>query len=211
MSLVRVFPALVAAVFLSACSSVHPGAAAVVDDTTISMSTLDEQAEVMCLIQTASQQQSGTPDNAAIRQNTISMLVFEQIAQSMIDDQQLTVDRELAALPDDARERIEAVFGDRADEVADLLSSQQLLYAQFVAIGAAVTGQQASPQTYDQLAAAGQQAAQEQLAELDVEFAPRLGIAPDGSALDGFGSVSVVAADLAGGPSQLTPLAACTA
>jgi len=204
----RVVSVLFAAAVLTACGSIHPGAAVVVDGESISMKTLDERAEVMCLVSQATSQQTQPTDNATVRRNAAGMLVLERIAAEVVKDQNLTIDQDLVALPSSTQDQVSELFGDRADDVLDVLNDQQRLYAQFVAIGAAQTGRTPNADILDPLAQEGQTYVQDAFADHGVEFASRLGMAEDGSVLAGFGSLSVSPPDADTSPA--TALATCS-
>jgi len=199
---------LFVAVVLTACGSIHPGAAVVVDGKSISMKTLDERAEVMCLVAQATSQQAQPTDNATVRRNAAGMLAMERIAADVVEDDGLKIDESLATLPSGTEDQISELFGDRTADVLAVLSDQQRLYAQFVAIGADQTGRTPNADILDPLAQAGQSYVQDSFADHDVEFASRLGMKTDGSVLAGFGSLSVTPPDADTSPA--TALATCS-
>ena len=189
----RVLSLSIAAAALAACGNVHPGAAVVVGDRTISMSSLDDRAAALCLVQLASQQQVQAIDNGVVRQNAAAMLAVQEIAAAEVSRQHLAVDDKLAALPVGTDAQVDQVFGDDAPGVKALLVDQQRLYAQFIALGSESTGQLPNSDILDQLAETGQSLVRKAFARYDVEFAPRLGLEGDGNPVAGYGSKSVAA------------------
>ena len=181
----------VAALALAGCSAIHPGAAVVVGDQTVSMSALDERATALCQIQLATQQQVQPLDNGVVRQNAAAMLATQRVATAEMERQHLAVDDQLAELPADTAAQVDQVFGKNAAAVKELLTDQQMLYAQLIAIGSEVTGQLPNADILEQLAQTGQQKVMAAFASYDVEFAPRLGLESDGNPTGGYGSLSV--------------------
>jgi len=200
---------LVAAFALAACGSIHPGAAAVVDGDTISMRTLDRTADAMCVVQARTQQQTQPIDNAQVKRDAAVLLVLEKASAATVRDEGIAVDPKLAAVPGDAEASIRKAFGAHADDVLALVKDQQRVYAELIAIGSDSTGQTPNADILDPLARAGQQIVAARYDDLDVSFAPRLGLSKKGAATGGVGSLSVSADDL--GQASPSPVVGCSA
>lgn len=191
MKLLRLVPLAAAGLLLSSCGALTPGAAATVDDETISMSTLDDSARVYCEVTAISAQQQGVQaiDNAAIRQQAVTDLVLEKVATQLADQRGLDVPPATAPDP----EQFSEVFGDRADDVADVLAQAQDLFALLAAIGGDEASTEVTEQNRDQLAQAGRDLALASFGDFDVEFSPRLGLSDAGQPAPEIGSLSVSA------------------
>src|SRR5215212_4662651 len=84
---------IVAALTLAACGNIHPGAAAVVDDQTISMRTLNKTARAYCTLSLAGSQQQGatSPDNAEVRRQAVTTLVSLAVGRKLAKEHGITV------------------------------------------------------------------------------------------------------------------------
>lgn len=210
MRLLRLLPTLAAAgLLLSACGALTPGAAATVDDETISMSELDDTARVYCDINALTAQQQGIQaiDNAAVRRQAVTDLVLERVATDIAEQRDITIPSPSAPDPDQLVE----VFGDRAPEVADTLAQAQDLYALLAAIGSDASGVPVAEDNRDQLAEAGRTLAMASFDDYGVEFSPRLGLTDAGEATDQIGSLSVSADAGSASPDDLPQALRCSA
>src|SRR5690242_13927809 len=84
----------IASLTLAACSTVHPGAAAVVDGRTISMDTLDRTATAYCTLTASAAKQQGitTVSGADVRRQAIVGLVSVRVARDLARSKGVTVD-----------------------------------------------------------------------------------------------------------------------
>lgn len=197
-----------AGLLLSGCGSVHPGAAAVVDGTTISMDTLDRTASIYCL--DASRQAEGQDGGLAGQRGRAAIdLVLQRISADMVAERGLEVDESLAEIPDDALPAIEEAFGDAPDAV-DVIGESVELGARFAAIGADVTGEEATDANLQELQSAGYQAVLAEVPDHDVTFDPRLGVDRDAVATGGSGSLSVPTSSDQPGGTALSPALQCS-
>ncbi len=189
MKALRLVPLAAAGLLLSSCGALTPGAAATVADSTISMSTLDDSARVYCEVTAIQAQQQGAPaiDNAAIRRQAATDLVLSRVATDLAEERGLEVP---AGTPPDPEE-LAAVFGDRADEVGEVLTEAQNLFELLALIGGDETSTEVTEENRSQLADAGRTVALESFEEFDVEFSPRLGLSDDGQPAPQIGSLSV--------------------
>ncbi len=191
MKLLRLVPLAAVGLVLSSCGALTPGAAATVDGSTISMSTLDDSARVYCEVTAVQSQQQGVQaiDNAAIRRQAATDLVLERVATDLAEQRGITVPVGTPPDPDE----LSQVFGDRADEVGEVLTEAQGLFELLTLIGADETSTEVTEENSSQLADAGRTVALESFDEFDVEFSPRLGLSDDGQAAPEIGSLSVTA------------------
>src|SRR5699024_8687215 len=92
---------------LSACGT-HPGAAAVVNGTTISIDTVDESAEAYCNLSLA---QGAQPlSTADARRQALAGLIAWNVATKLADKENLDLDPGKWALSEDERQQLEKTF-----------------------------------------------------------------------------------------------------
>lgn len=186
----RVLVAAAVALLLAGCGSIHPGAAAVVDDTTISMSQADDVAVVYCQLALASAP-AGTPiSNADVRRQAVTDLVVGVVAREMADKAKVSPNAsDYEITPAQRKEIAQSVSDDELDPVVDAINASQHTFA----IAELLGGQQNSNPDADaeQLRQEGLQLIQAEVARRDVRFDPRFGIARDGTQKAATGSLSV--------------------
>lgn len=184
-------PLAAAGLLLSSCGALTPGAAATVADSTISMSTLDDSARVYCEVTAIQSQQQGGQaiDNAAIRRQAATDLVLSKVATELAEQRGI---KAAEGTPPDP-EQLAMVFGDRADEVSEVLTDAQSLFELLAQIGGDEASTEVTEANRDQLAEAGRALVLESFDDFGVEFSPRLGLSDDGQAAPEIGSLSVTA------------------
>jgi len=186
----RVLVAAGVALLLAGCGSIHPGAAAVVDDTSISMSRADDVASVYCRLALLSAPGGAPISNADVRRQAVTDLVIGVVAVEMAEDANLTINPHQYEITPAQREEIAAaVPDDQLDLVVNAISSSQRTFAIAEALGAEeVDDPDAEAQ---QLREEGLQLIQAEVARRDVRFDPRFGIGKDGTQEASTGSLSV--------------------
>jgi len=191
---------VLAGLTLAACGNVHPGAAAVVDDQTISMKTLDKTAEAYCTLTLASAKSQGAtvPGNADVRRQTVTTLVSLVVARKLAKQEDVTPQPTEYELTTQQEDQISKAFpDDDADELKKLIEKGQELSAISVALGEKSTGQARTADNVSQLAAAGQAEITKAFKANDVEFAPRFGLSDTtAKTVADTGSLSVAPSDL---------------
>ena len=186
----RTLVAAAVALLLAGCGSVHPGAAAVVGDTTIAMGQADDVATVYCRLALLSAPE-GTPiSNADVRRQAVTDLVVGVVAGEMADDANVTPNPTAYEITPAQRKEIAQSFaGDEIDPVVDAINASQRTFAIAELLGAE---QNDDPDAEaEQLRQQGLQLIQAELARRDVRFDPRYGIARDGTQKATTGSLSV--------------------
>jgi hypothetical protein len=182
-----------ATLLLAGCgSSVHPGAAAVIGDTTISMGRLDDTARVYCRLALLSAPQ-GTPiSNADVRRQAVTDLVFGVVARDLATEKGIRPRPTTYELKPDQRKEVAAAFpNDDVDEVVDVIVDSQRTFAIAQLLGEQrVDNPDATPA---QVRTEGFALIQSELARRDVRFDPRFGIGRDGLQKAPTGSLSVPA------------------
>jgi hypothetical protein len=178
------------ALLLAGCGSVHPGAAAVVDDTTIPMGQADDVAAVYCRLALVTAAE-GTPiSNADVRRQAVTDLVVGVVAREMAQEANVNPKPSTYEITPAQREQIaQSVADDELDAVVDAINASQHTFAIAELLGAE---QNTNPDAdAEQLRQKGLQLIQAEIARRDVRFDPRFGIAGDGTQKAATGSLSV--------------------
>ncbi len=173
----RVLAAVAAAFVLVGCGSAgQPGAAIVVDDTTISTGAVDEAADVICAL-TLQQQPDASFPASQVRAQAAVELALAVVARDVAEDEGIEVrrsdievgqaeQRQIAqALPDVDVEAVVRIIesGTRVREVAE-------------ALGAREAGVEVTDQNSQQIQEAGRAILLEELGSRDVTFSPRFDV-----------------------------------
>jgi hypothetical protein len=186
----RTLVAAAVALLLAGCGSVHPGAAAVVGNTTISMGQADDTAAVYCKLALVSAPQ-GTPiNNADVRRQAVTDLVVGVVAREMAQEANVTPNPSTYEVtPAQRKEIARSVADDDLDPAIDAINASQHTFAIAELLGA---DQNDDPDAdAEQLRQQGLQLIQAEVARRDVRFDPRFGIAQDGTQKAATGSLSV--------------------
>jgi hypothetical protein len=175
---------------LAGCGSVHPGAAAVVGDTTISMERADDVASVYCKLSVLSAAE-GTPiDNADVRRQAVTDLVVGVVARQMAKDANIDVNPSSYEITPAQRKEIAQSFPDsELDQVVQAINESQHTYAIAEQLGAREVDDPDAEA--EQLRDQGVRLIQAELARRDIRFDPRFGIKGDGTQKAPTGSLSV--------------------
>ena len=206
---------VLAGLTLAACGNVHPGAAAVVDDQTISMKTLDTTAKAYCALASASATSQGAtlPSNADVRRQTVTTLVSLVVARKLAKDEGVTPRPAEYELTAEQEDQVAKSFAKakNLDEIKKLFEQGQELSSIAVALAEKSTGQARTQENISQLAAAGQAEITKAFKDNDVEFAARFGLSnTTAKTVAATGSLSVAPTDLGEDkPDQLPPAQRC--
>lgn len=206
---------LLAGLTLAACGNVHPGAAAVVDDQTISMKALDKAAKAYCTLTLAGSQDQGAtpPDNADIRRQAVTTLVSLIVARKVAKEEGITPKPSDYELTNDQEAQVAKAFPkeENLDEINQLIEQSQELSAISLALGEKITGQAPTAENEAQVGAAGQAEITKAFKDNDVEFAPRFGLSDSAKKVAATGSLSVSPTDLgADKPNELPEAQRCS-
>lgn len=190
----RILGLVVAAGLLSACGTVHPGAAAVVNGERITMQEADSLAPVFCQVQVAGQQGTAVFDNAQVRREALSSLIFIELAEQIADERDLTV-----KVPDEENPQLAAFREILAPEYHASFDSFIEQNLRFGAIAIAL-GASLAPDVKDEnsLLELGMAEMSKVLSETEIEIDPRFGLSPEGQAIADSGSLSVLSMNLEG-------------
>lgn len=183
-------------VALTACGSVHPGAAAVIEDTRISFDEVDPLSEAYCQATIAIANSQGSPPEPRpgidARRTVVTTLLQLEIARRAADSLGVTVEPSAYTANEQQYEPLlEAVGEEYADEVSQLIRANAEAVALQTAIGAHRLGQDVSAVDQEQALQAGQEYIAEYGSGLDIEIDPRLGLSSSGEVLAETGSLSV--------------------
>ena len=193
-----------AVIALSGCQAEPPGAAAVVDGTTISMSRADDAAEVYCRLTLLSAQQQGVSSvsNAEVRRQAVSDLVLARVADRVARERDLQVPTSSYTLSAAQRANVaQAVPGLDEKTAVGVVEAGQRTYVIATLLGEQLAGKPLdASQGTDAFQSAGLDILMKRLRSLDVRYDPRFGLARDsqpGASSTGSLSVGVKAADTA--------------
>lgn len=195
---------------LAACGNVHPGSAAVVDGTTISMKTLDRTAQAYCELTLNAAQQQGAAaqpiSNTDIRRQAVVALATSVVAEDLAEREDLRVRPSSWAVTDTMRAELAKAFPDAdVDELAKAIEEDQKVSVIAIALAAKRTGQAPTEANQQQLLQIGRDEITQAFADEDVKFAPRFGLSPTGQVRSDTGSISVAPVDLEATPAEELP------
>ncbi len=177
---VRVLVAAVAAVLLTGCGSVHPGAAAVVDDDVISMHDADDTAQVYCRLTLLQGTQGQAPSNADIRREAVRDLVIGVVARQLAQQDDIDVSPSAYEVTPAQRQQLAKAFPtDQLDSVIETIERTQHTYAIVLELG---KRSKDVPATDDEGAVqdAGLKVVRAEMARHDISYDPRFGLKDDG-------------------------------
>ncbi|WP_332665877.1 hypothetical protein [Aeromicrobium sp.] len=210
---VRAAVLVVAGLTLAACGNTHPGAAAVVDNQTISMKSLDKAAEAYCTLTLPSAQGATPPSNADMRRQALTMLVSLIVARKIAEEEGITPqpgDYELSATEED---QVAEAFPKEKDldELHKLIEQSRELSAITLNLGEKRTGQKPTPENEAQIGAVGEAEITKAFKANGVEFAPRFGLSNStAEPIASTGSLSVAPTDLGEEDKNLPATQRCT-
>lgn len=196
---------------LAACSaSIHPGAAAVVEGTDISVAQVDEASVGWCRVQLLNAAQQGITelDNGTVRRQALRDLVTLEVARHLVERDDLDVPRGELGVPAALRDQVEQLIEpEHVDAVISYLEVGNEIRAITIALGEKVTGQEFDPQNPEPVGVAGQEALAAEVTEADVDLDPRFSAGDEGLAASG--SLSVWGEPVELDPSMLPATQRC--
>lgn len=183
----------IAALLMAGCGPVHPGAAAVVGDTRIPLSDVDDGASVYCTASLAQAQETGSAgiDTAALRRQSLADLLSGEVADQIAQERGYKIT--VPAVGAENKAQLEELFGDQLDAALVLVERNQRTGA--IAVEMA---READPTVTDeeQLAQVGQQLLAEAISDGDVSVDPRFGLDETVQQVAESGSLSVSGGEL---------------
>lgn len=177
---VRVLVVAVAAVLLTGCGSVHPGAAAVVDDDVISMHDADDTAQVYCSLTLLQGTQGQRPSNADIRREAVRDLVIGVVARHLAQKDDIDVSPSAFQITPAQRQQLAKAFpAGQLESAIETIEHTQQTYAIVQELGKRSPD---VPATDDEAAVqdAGLKVVQAEMAKHDISYDPRFGLKADG-------------------------------
>jgi hypothetical protein len=186
----RTLVAAAVALLLAGCGSVHPGAAAVVGDTSIPMSRADDVASVYCRLALLSSGPDTPVPNADVRRQAVTDLVVGVVAREMAQEAKVTPNPSSYEITPAQRKDIAKSFpDDQIDLVVETINDALRTYAIAELLGAKKISDPDAEA--EQLRNRGLVLIQAEIARRDVRFDPRFGIARNGRQSAPTGSLSV--------------------
>ena len=190
---------VLAGLTLAACGNVHPGAAAVVDDQTISMKTLDKTAEFYCvdnLIAAKEQKAKAPDDNASVRRQAVTNLVAVIVARKVADKEGVTPKPATYEVPASSYDQVAKKYkGIDVDVAVKGIEDSQELNQIAAALGEKAAGQKLTAENQDQVMQTGYAAIAAAFPRYHVKFAPRFGLNGKLKQVASSGSLSVQGKD----------------
>jgi len=186
----RVFAAAAMTLVLAGCGSIHPGAAAVVGDTTISMERADDVAVVYCRLTVLSAGEGTPVNNADVRRQAVTDLVAGIVARELAEEAGITVNPSSYEItPAQRKEIAQSIPGTDLDRVVAAINDSNRTFAIAERLGAREVDDPDAEA--EQLRDQGVQLIQAEMARRDIRFDPRFGIRADGTQKAATGSLSV--------------------
>lgn len=189
--------AVVATTTLSACSSLPPGVAAEVEGEEISAASVDDLAEILCVVGQLPQGEDSSTKSA--RQQALGLLLINEIAAQVSDPDAVdpaAVQQQVAGFAQ-AREALPESQRDTFDAFAEDLARAQIGVTELGRASLEESGEDAAAITPETAFQEGERLRQEYAADADIEVSPRFGDYQDGTVVPDPGSLSVPVTDLA--------------
>lgn len=193
-ALVRLVALSVVAVLLTACGSVHPGSAAIVDDESISMRTADKASAAYCKLALAVAKQQGvaTVSAADTRRQSVTDLIMFKVATKIAKDQHLDIDPATYVITDKQGVQISQAFPHTdLQQIRAAIERSQHTYAITVALGQIALGQKLAADTQAAIEQAGTAVITKAYKKSDVSIDPRFGLNDLTKQIGQTGSLSV--------------------
>lgn len=184
----------VAAIALAACSSVHPGSAAVVDGESISMSKVDKTSAAYCKIAlVVGEPQGVTAVNASdTRRQSVADLITYIVAKKLVKERHLQLNPSTYVIPDDQKAEIARAFpGVDRQQINEAIERSQETYAVIVALGESVIGEKVSQANATQVETAGLAEITKAIKSSDISIDPRFGLDDLTNQIADTGSLSI--------------------
>lgn len=196
----------VAGLAVTGCG-IHPGAAAVIGDTRITVDDVDAAARALCAVNATDDPASpGLPTRGA-RIAALQFLIDAELSRQFGEDAGVVPDRgQVARSLTDNRATVDSVPADRREDLVDLIvgfRESELIVGQ---AGAASLQQQGLPTpSNEQSTSEGFRLRTEWAQDVEVEVDPRFGDYSEGRLTQDSGSVSVPVSERARQGSQAEP------
>lgn len=189
--------ALASCLLLFGCGPVQPGSAAVIGETRIPMTQVDDALDAYCQIYLIDAASSGVTDleAAPIRTQVLSDLVLAEVAEQVALREGLSLPQQTITTAD--RTQLAQVLPEHVDEIVAIIERGRRTESVKRQLGAAIALSAAAeldPEPLEEeLVAAGRQVLLAELDQLDVQIDPRFGLDENLQWITGSGSLSVSA------------------
>ncbi|HET8718876.1 MAG TPA: hypothetical protein VFM50_14115 [Nocardioidaceae bacterium] len=188
--------AAAAALLLSGCGGLHPGAAAVVGSTTIGHESVDDLAAALCTANVKGAQASGAPQDFATRgtrQGALQILLDARLSHLFGEARGVEPDSALVSQALAQNEPlIQALPAEQRDAYREALREYASGQVMLIEIGRQSLREQGKTGvTDDEALAEGQRLRQKFVQDLDIEVDPRYGDYTNGTLKPGGSSLSV--------------------
>lgn len=201
------------AALMTACGSVHPGSAAVVDNESISMKTADEASAAYCKLALNAAAQQGVKDvsGADTRRQSIADLITYKIAKKVEKERGLHVDPGTYVLTDTQAGQVAKAFPKGPlGEIRAAIERSQETYAITIALGEASTGLKIDQQNQAGIQKAGTAIITKAFKSSDISIDPRFGLNDMTKQIAQTGSLSVPQVPEDSDPAALPPTQRCS-
>lgn len=174
----RLITLAIVPLLLAACGTGQPGAAAVIDGRTISVTEVDEAAEVICRLSVAQQPGASLP-SAEVRGQALAELLLAEVADRVAEAEGIAVRTGDVELVEAQRIELERDFPDLdAETTTDLLETSRRTGLVAEQLGAVETGEEPDSTNAAQLRQVGRAELVRVLEASDVELSPRFASSP---------------------------------
>ncbi len=179
---------------MTACGTVHPGSAAVVDDQAISMKTADKASAAYCKLALNAAAQQGVKDVSAAdtRRQAISDLITYKVAKKVEKQRHLTIDPATYVITDTQAGQIAKAFPKGPlGQIKEAIERSQETYAITVALGEGSTGLKLDQQNQAGIEKAGTAIITKAYKSSGISIDPRFGLNDLTKQIGQTGSLSV--------------------
>ncbi|MEO6472661.1 MAG: hypothetical protein ABIR57_11850 [Aeromicrobium sp.] len=184
----------IVAASMTACGTVHPGSAAIVDGQTISMKTADKASAAYCRLALVVAAQQGAKEVSAAdtRRQSVTDLVMFEVAKKVAKRHHLVIDPATYLLTEKQRAQVAQAFphGD-LKQIRDAIERSQQTYAITIALGEESTGEKVTATTQSALESVGQSVITKSYKSSDISIDPRFGLDSTTKQIAQTGSLSV--------------------
>lgn len=177
-----------AGLLLAACGQVHPGSAAVVDGTRISMKSVQRNSVALCEYALA-QGSITSVDNAEARRQALSTLIYYRLADNVAKARGIKVAAQV--VPAATVTVYQKQFGAKADQVLELVKASERYASILTSLGRTSLGAKASSASSTQLTSAGEAVIMGLAKKSHISTDPRFGLHSLTSTKTTTGSLSV--------------------
>lgn len=181
------------ALVLAGCGGTHPGAAAVVDDEVVSMSTVDDATDAYCRLNLLRAEQQGVTSipGEQVRREALLEIVLAGVAEKVAEAEGIVVRPSDVELSPAERTEVETLFEGADTELVEAIERGRFTAAVAEELGARSTGEEPTAENGQELLEAGSTVLLAALDVADATFDPRFGLSGQGEVVARTGSLAV--------------------